>query len=252
MSPRLHCILDSAEIIRLVTKEGADVNGRDIDGTTALHVARSSDAARTLIEHGADVNARSLRGMCPLHRVRNLGVATVLLENGANVNAVDSFGNSALHLTNDSQVVKLLLKNSASITQRNLKGEPPIHMSTYGSKVLAVAKAGADIDSVDNMGRTLLMKKSRCFYTFRLLSTLLSLNPSLFLKDRDGKTALDFTIDDTVKAYLLAYGVEQNWRRRKHLVFVRERPSHFVAKNDLVLRIKYLPVGVFRAVVCYL
>ena len=252
MAPRLHCILDIAEILRLITEEGADVNGKDIDGTTALHVARSSAAARTLIENGADVNARNSRGMYPLHRARNLGVASVLLENGAVVNATDSFGNSALHLSNDVEVVRLLLKYSASITQRNLKGEPPIHMSTYGSKVLVLAKAGADIDAVDGKGRTLLMKKARCFYAFRLLRDLLSLNPSIFFKDRDGKTAIDFTIDDAVKRSLLAYAVEQTWRRRKMLVLVRERPKHFVAKGDLVIRTVGLPMGVFRVVASFL
>lgn len=73
-------------------------------------------------------------------------------------------------------------------------------MSTYGSKVLHLAKAGADIDLVDNMGRTLLMKKSRCIYMFRLLQTLLLLSPSVFLKDVDGKTAIEYTIDAMVKA----------------------------------------------------
>lgn len=252
MAPRLHCILDIFEIVRLIEAEGADVNGKDIDGTTALHVARSSAVARTLILNGADVNARNSRGMSPLHRARNLGVARVLLENGAIVNAKDKFGNSALHLSNDVEVVRLLLKHSASITQRNLKGEPPMHMSTYGSKVLVLAKAGADVDAVDNKGRTLLMKKSRCIYVFRLLRGLLSLNPSIFLKDKDGKTAIDFTIDDTVKRCLMAYKLEQNWRRRKMLVLVREKPKHFVAKGDLVVQTVGLPVGVFRVVVSYL
>lgn len=222
MAPRLHCIIDIAKILRLITEEGADVHGRNIDGTTALHLARSSAAAHTLIENGADVNAKNSRGISPLHRARNLGVARVLLENGAVVNAMDSFGNSALHLSNDVEVARLLLKYSASITQRNLKREPPIHMSTYGSKVLALAKAGADIDAVDMKGRTVLMKKARCFYVFRLLSTLLSLNPSIFFKDVDGKTAIDYTVDATGKTTLLKYRVEQNWRRRKMLVLVRE------------------------------
>lgn len=252
MSPRLHCILDVAEICRLIKEEGAEVNQKDIDGTTALHVARSSAVVRVLIENGADVNAKNSRGMNPLHRARNVGVARALLENGAVVNAIDKFGNSPLHLSNDIGVVKLLLKRSASTTQRNGKGETPIHMSTYGSKVLALAKAGADIDSVDNVGRTLLMKKSNCVYAFRLLSALLSLHPAAFLRDAEGKTAVDFAVDPEVKTLLLKYGVEQNWRRRKMLVLVREKPKHFVANNDLELRTVGLPVGVFRVVVSFL
>lgn len=249
MGPRLHCILNAYEILRLIEEEGADVNSMDVDGATALHVSRSSVVMQTLVEHGANVNCRNSRGMTPLHRSRNAGGARVLLENGASVNAVDNAGNTPLHTTDDMETVRLLLKYGASVTHRNKKGETPIHMSKYGSKVLALAKAGADVDSRDNSGKTLLMKKSRCFYGFQLLQPLLSLNPSVFLKDRNGKTAVDYTIDSAVKFLLLQYGVEQNWRRRKTMILLREKPRHFVARDDLVLRIKGLPVGVFRGIV---
>lgn len=228
------------------------MNFRDIDGSMALHVSRSSAVARTLIEHGADVNCKNSRGMSPLHRVRNAGVAKVLLKHGALVDAVDNFGNTPLHLCNDMEVVQLLLRHSASVTLRNKKGETPIHMSTYGSKVVALAEAGADIDSVDNTGKTLLMKKSRCFYVFRLLSSLLGLNPSIFLKDKDGKTAIDFTLDPIVRKRLIKYLTDQNWRRRKFMVLLKERPAVFVAKDDLVLRTVGLPTGVFRGVVAFM
>lgn len=41
---------------------GADINGRDGDGFTALHEARDPDVARFLIEQGADLEARSKEG----------------------------------------------------------------------------------------------------------------------------------------------------------------------------------------------
>ncbi|CAM9577530.1 unnamed protein product [Ectocarpus sp. 6 AP-2014] len=253
MSPRrLHCILSIYEIWRLIEHEGADVNCEDGDGNTALHVSRSSAVARTLIEHGASVDAKNSRGMSALHRARNIGVAETLLQHGADVNAVDSFGNIPLHRCNDTHTVKLLLRHGASLTHRNLKGETPIHMSTYGSKVTELAMAGADIDSVDNTGKTLLMKKARCFYVFRFLQSLLALNPSVFFKDNDGKTALDFTVDEGVKAHLIRYGRDQHWRRRKTLILLREKTRVFVGKEDCVLRTVGLPTGIFRCVVTFL
>lgn len=252
MTPRLHCLQNISEISRLIEEEGANVNRRDIDGSMALHVSRSSAVARTLIEHGANVNAKNSRGMSPLHRARNDGVAKVLLNHGALVDAKDNYGNTPLHLCNDAEVVKLLLRHSASVHLRNNKGETPIHMSTHGSKVVALARAGADIDSVDNSGKTLLMKKSRCFYVFRLLSSLLGLNPSAFLKDKDGNTAMDFTLDPVVRRRLVKYITNQNWRRRKALVLLKERPATFVAKDDLVLRTVGLPTGVFREVMRFI
>lgn len=228
------------------------MNARDIDGSTALHVARSSAVARTLIQHGAKVDERNGRGMTPLHRVRGVGVARVLLEHGALVGAVDFNGNTPLHLTNDVEVVKILLKFSASISTRNLKGETPIHTSFYVSKVLALAKAGADLDAVDRLGRTLLMKKSRCFYMNNLLRTLLELNPSIFLKDANGRTAADYALNDVVKEALIRYRFDQNWRRRKLLILLREKSDTFVARTRLVAEAASLPGGLFRTVVSYL
>lgn len=245
-------MLDAYEISRLIEEEGADVNLRDVDGGTALHVSSSCVVIQTLIKNGANVNCRNSRGMTPLHRSRTVGGARVLLENGAWVNAVDNVGNTPLHRTNDMEIVRLLLKYGASVTHRNNKGETPIHMSKYGSKVLALVQAGADVNSRDNSGKTLLMKKARCFYGFRFLKTLLSLGPSVFLKDSDGKTAVDYTIDSSVKVLLLKYGAEQNWRRRKAMILVREKPLYFIARDDLLLRINGLPVGVFRCIMSYL
>lgn len=253
MTVRLHSILNISDILRLLGSQGADVNRRDIDGTTALHASRSAAVARTLIEYGADVNAKSSRGMSPLHRARSLGVAEVLLDSGALVNATDNFGNTPLHYSNDARVVRLLLHRGASINHRNLKGETPIHMSTYGSKVTALVKAGADVDAVDKTGKTLLMKKSRCFYSFRLLRSLLDLNPCIYLKDNDGKTAIDFTIDETVKRCLLVYWKDQNWRRRKTLLLVQNgQDTHYVPRDELVLKTLGLPRGVFRLVLAYM
>lgn len=251
MAPRLHCLVQQSEILRLIQDEDADVNHRDIDGGTALHVARTSAVARVLILNGADVDAKNNKEMTPLHRARNAGVAGVLLKHGASVDAVDVRGNTPLHLCNDIEMVKLLLSYSASVHARNNKGETPIHTSVYGSKVTALAKAGADVDSVDNVGRTVLMKKSRCFYAYRL-NSLLALNPSIFLKDMCGKTAIEYTINSVVRDRLLQYRINQNWRRRKTMVLLRERPAVFVTKEYLVAMTVGLPMGVFRGAVAFL
>ncbi len=255
MAPRLHCLLDIAQIVRVIDDEGADVNLQDVDGSTALHVARSSAVARTLIEYGADIECKNSRGMSPLHRVRNVGVARVLLKNGALVNATDNLGNTPLHLSNDVEVCKLLLKYSASVTQRNSKGETPIQKSHTIPKVFALFKAGADINAVDDMGRTLLMKKSRSFgsfYVSRFIEPLLSLKPCIRLKDCEGRTAIDFTIAELPRRRLLTYQAEEMWRDRRTLLCLRERAVCFTVKDAFMSRTVGLPTGMFRMVVCYL
>lgn len=84
------------------------------DGATPLHCAmrcRRSlvEYINVLVEHGADVNAKDYDGNTPLHLVSNDAAAgrhdfismkvKALVESGANVNAQNNLGESVLHVT---------------------------------------------------------------------------------------------------------------------------------------------------------
>jgi ankyrin repeat protein len=59
-------------VVKLLISRGADLNARDADDMTALHLACDRvdlAMARLLVEAGADVNARAFRGMTPLNTV---------------------------------------------------------------------------------------------------------------------------------------------------------------------------------------
>jgi len=88
---------DGARVSRLL-HSGADPNGRDANGMTALLYASSEGdptAALLLIAAGADVNAKDGTGLTPLHDAAACGsreVADVLLASGANVRATSREG----------------------------------------------------------------------------------------------------------------------------------------------------------------
>jgi hypothetical protein len=94
--------LNRKRIVAALLELGADVNGRDKRGATALHAAAfwgHVEIARLLISHHADVNATDRAGFTPLHesaRLYTLAVARLLLKVGARIHAKDRDGRTPL------------------------------------------------------------------------------------------------------------------------------------------------------------
>lgn len=84
---------DSLEISRLLLTHGADVNARNNQNITILHLAvyaktNSTTLIKLLIDHGADVNAVDNRNFTALDyamMAQNLHMMRVLIERGANI-----------------------------------------------------------------------------------------------------------------------------------------------------------------------
>ena len=81
--------------LNFLIERGADVNGRDENGSAPLHIAVSNSAVllvKRLIERGADVNAADGEGRTPLMIARAIGnrfVIAVLEPFGARLEPVD-------------------------------------------------------------------------------------------------------------------------------------------------------------------
>nr|GMC84178.1 putative ankyrin repeat protein RF_0381 [Ipomoea batatas] len=117
--------------IQKLLDHGANVNGRDQNGWTALHRAAFKgriEAARALIDNGVDVNCRDEEGYTALHCAVECGhadVAELLVKKGADIDARTNKGVTALQIAETlrfSGITRILVQGdmNSKIANANL------------------------------------------------------------------------------------------------------------------------------------
>jgi len=126
-------VVDMSKVQDLI-KRGADVDAKDNDGDTPLHLATERnfiEIAKLLIERGADVNAKNSWGETPLHMAsyhNRIEIAKLLLDAGADVEAKNMFGMTPLYFTDTIKKIKLaqlLLERGANPMTKANHGKTP-------------------------------------------------------------------------------------------------------------------------------
>lgn len=85
-----------------------------------LSISKDDDIkmAKCMLTSGYDLNFKDKNGLSPLHIVKSVEMAEFLIENGANVNAKTKRGASVLQIVtsrNFTEIIKLLLKHGAIV-----------------------------------------------------------------------------------------------------------------------------------------
>ena len=109
----------NVEILELLLSNGADINAKDRNGNTPLHLASFFWPNSTL------VGGRTWDLMVRIPRTSetSLDVTRSLLDHGADVNAVNCQGNTALHhsiITGQRSLVQLLLARNADVILKEM------------------------------------------------------------------------------------------------------------------------------------
>ena len=147
----LHYAVSSGDIAitQLLVAANADVNSREMNGVSVLHMAANLEEGTPIIDlllsHGASLDSGDNEGFRALHRAvhnKNLGNLQLLLDRGANINAANKFGTTILMsgiLANAHEALRLLLRHET--LDYNAK-------NSNGRNVLDVAVIHGDLETL--------------------------------------------------------------------------------------------------------
>lgn len=149
------------DALRSLLQRKADVNARQIDGTTALHWAVRADDLETtdlLIRAGANVSAANREGATPLLLASINGNAAMLeklIKAGVNPNApLTKDGDTALMMaarTGKTDAIKVLLDLGANVNAKESWGETTALMwavsERHPAAVKILVERGADVNA---------------------------------------------------------------------------------------------------------
>ena len=211
--------------VRSLLKDHADVNGKQADGSTALHWAAQhddSEIADLLIAAGANVNAATRLNVTPLSLACTNGNSAMiehLLKAGAGANSTSQDGQTVLmtaSLTGKVDAINVLIAHGASVNAKEpYKGQTALMWAAAEGNTAAVGtlvEFDADVSARSKGGFTPLLFAVR---NNRVDTVRLLLQRGANVNDAapDGATALSMAVANAyfeLASVLLDLGADPN------------------------------------------
>ena len=217
---------------QLIVERDMDVNARGGHYGTAIRAAlykRHLSIVHLLIEHGVDVNFRDDDGSSLLHMAaqtgdpeaasnsENLAVTRLLLDHGADANARDKTGFTALHISSDNgdfELIRVLLDYGAVVDSQDNHSFTPLHLASAkgnDSVVRLLIEHGADVNALADKSTPL--HSASLNGNLEVVKLLMGYGADLIARDSKNSTPLHLASakgNKTVVGLLIEYGAEVN------------------------------------------
>ncbi|KAJ3113871.1 hypothetical protein HDU96_002824 [Phlyctochytrium bullatum] len=220
-----------ADAVRVLLKKGAlapsTVSSNQHKFGSPLHVAASTstpEILRLLLKNGADLEATDRSLGTALHKAvkgGHLQSARVLLEMGAAVNPINRTGDAPLRIAADRgrcDLITLILDAGANVDALNRAGETALFQACRKGRVDAVElliKRGARTDVVGGNGTALHVAIRECGMNLRILKLLIDTGAPLDRPESSGLTPLHCALEEKKEEaakILLTAGANPNVR----------------------------------------
>jgi len=189
----------SAETIAQILDARANVNARNKEGDTGLHIAvrrNDAEAGGLLLSRGAEVFSTNARGETPFSlSFPAQGPVREWMLTPATLTAKDGLGNTFLHYAARGQLdryIDLIVAKGAKTEAANATGETPLFVAVKQnspSTIKALITAGADLAGRDTLGNSALHAAVN-WGALSAAQALLDLGLDINSQALNGKTAL--------------------------------------------------------------
>ena len=189
---------ESIRVVEFLLARGADVNVKNINGFTPLHLALNLDMVRFLLDSGSYVNAQTNNGDTILHRMicgdEDLELISLVLASGADVNAKNITGCTPLYFAKDIPMFSILLDAGACVNAQANNGNTVLHRVVYGKEDFILFDLlfewGVDVNIKNDQGETALHCACDPEYTPQVVRVLLNAGAQCNVRNNDGYTPL--------------------------------------------------------------
>ena len=194
---------DMREVREALSISQIDINARDEDGRTALHVCGvegKTRVARYLCENSASVNVEDLSGATPLHLAAvkgNLEMVALLISHGAVDASKDDdglFARDYAERRSDHVIAWMIASGTGDIEKRNPSTQRTalIHCTVehHYEAVKSLLRMGANVETSDRHDSTALMYASREGDSEMVRILTSQAKTALNSRNKNGSTAL--------------------------------------------------------------